>query len=72
MCDPGHAVHDICISSPNVVLLISFQSIVMDDVGVASHYFVTCWADNDIISRQKLDSFYKVHVKICDYQGLDV
>lgn len=45
---------------------------VMDDVGVASHNFVTCWADTDIISRQKLDSCYEVHVKIFDYQGLDV
>lgn len=54
-CCGRWGLNNICMSSPNVVLLISFPSIVMDDVGVASYNGL---GDTDIISRQKLDSCY--------------
>lgn len=59
MRDPDHTVglHDLCMISPNAILLVSFPSMVLDYVGVINHYFMTCLADSGIISRQKKDSY---------------
>lgn len=38
--------------SPNVIRSVSFPSMVLDDVGLANHNFMTCFADSCIISRQ--------------------
>lgn len=56
----------------NVVLLVFVMGVIVNYMGVFNYYFMVCWMDIDIISREKWNICEKVNIKVFNYKSFDV